>query len=191
MKGEVVYRELLKGVYEDKIVQFTVRGLSKSTGVPASTVSHSLKPLKEMGAVEVHDRGLLVKNPRKVLLFWASVRRLPSLLVFRKSLKMEVEEIEGMVPPGSIFTAFTAFKHRFNSAPADYSEVYVYGDENDFHARFGPSSSQRERCNLIVLKTDPHLKKLGIATLAQIYVDLWNIPAWYAQAFIDELDKVM
>ena len=45
--------------------------------------------------------------------------------------------------------------------------------------------------NLIVLETDPHLERLGRATLAQIYVDLWNLRSWYAQDFLNALEKVI
>ncbi|MEN3036985.1 MAG: transcriptional regulator [Candidatus Methanosuratincola petrocarbonis] len=191
MKGEPVFREILKKVLEEKASHFNVRSLSEATGIPPSTVSHSLRALKEMGAIEVSRNGITVKNPRKILLFWCSIRRLEPLVVYRKSLQMPVQEIEGMAPPEAIFTAFTAFKHRFGYAPADYSEVYVYGNAERFKSRFGPPSTPKERCNLIVMEADAHLKMLGRATLAQIYVDLWNIPAWYAQDFINELDRMI
>ncbi|MDI9643806.1 MAG: hypothetical protein QFX35_01155, partial [Candidatus Verstraetearchaeota archaeon] len=159
--------------------------------VPASTVSHSLKPLRGMGAIDVSRNGIAVKNPRKILLFWCSVRRLEPLVVYRKSLRVPVQEIEGMVPPRTIFTAFTAFKHRFGRVPAEYSEVYVYGDAEGFESRFGPPSYPKERCNLIVMEPDNHLRRLGKAPLAQIYADLWNIPSWYSQDFINELDRMI
>ncbi|MBC7128004.1 MAG: ArsR family transcriptional regulator [Candidatus Methanosuratincola petrocarbonis] len=190
MKGEPVFREILEKVFEEKAYHFNVRSLSEATGVPSSTVSHSLRPLKEMGAIDISRKGINIKNPKKILLFWCSIRRLEPQVVYRKSLQMPVQEIEGMVPPEAIFTAFTAFKLRFGYVPADYSEVYVYGDAGQFISRFGEPSPPKERCNLIVMEPDMHLKKLGRATLAQIYVDLWNIPAWYAQEFINELDRM-
>jgi len=191
MKGEPVYREILRGVYELKISHFNIRSLSKATGIPPSTVSHSLKQLKEMGAIDVGRSGLTVKNPKKILLYWCSVRRLAPSVIYRKHLEMAVEEIEGLVPPSTIFTAFTAFKRRFEYAPAEYSEVYAYGELDEFRARFGSPSLPKERNNLIVMAPDAHLKRLGRATLAQIYADLWNIPSWYSQDFINELDKMI
>lgn len=191
MRKDAVFRELLRGVMEEKALRFTVRGLAKSTGVPPSTVSHALKPLKDMGAIKMETRGFRVTNARKALLYWCSVRDLVSSVVYRTRLDMRVEEIEGMVPPSAIFTAYTAFKHRFGRAPSEYGEVYAYGSLDDFKSRFGEPRGAIGTENLIVLEADEHLRKLGKATLAQIYVDLWNIPAWYAQDFLDAMEGII
>ena len=191
MRTDAVFRELLRGTMEEKAVRFTVRGLAESTGVPPSTVSHALRPLKGMGAIKMERRGFRVVNARKALLYWCSARDLPASVVYSTRLEMRVEEIEGMVPPGAIFTAYTAFRHRFGTAPSEYGEVYAYGSPDDFAKRFGEPRDGGGVENLIVLAVDEHLKKLGKATLAQIYVDLWNIPTWYAQDFIDAMEGVI
>lgn len=191
MKGDAVFRELLRRKMEGGEVRFTVRGLANETGVPASTVSHALKPLQAMGAIKMGGRGFRLTNARKALLYWCSARDLPSSVVFKTRLEMGVEKIEGMVPPSAIFTAYTAFKQRFGTAPSEYGEVYAYGSPDDFVKRFGEPRTAGGAENLIVLEADEHLKKLGKATLAQIYVDLWNIPTWYAQDFLDAMEGVV
>jgi hypothetical protein len=50
---------------------------------------------------------------------------------------------------------------------------------------------QRKKNNLFVLMPDDHLKRLsegGVAPLAQIYVDLWQLGA-LASRFVEELDR--
>jgi DNA-binding transcriptional ArsR family regulator len=190
MKSEIAYREILMEGMEEKRTQFTVRGIARKAGIPASTVSHALKPLKEVGAVTMQRRGFRLSNAKKVLLYWCSIRNLASSIVYKTRVDMDVGEMEGSVPPGAIFTAYTAFKIRFGSVPAEYGEVVVYGMREDFERRFGKGKTG-EVANLIVLETDPHLERLGRATLAQIYVDLWNLRSWYAQDFLNALEKVI
>lgn len=191
MKGDAVFRELLRANMEEKAVRFTVRGLAEATGVPASTVSYALKPLQAMGAIVMGGRGFRMANARKVLLYWCSARDLPSSVVYRKRLGMRVEEMEGKVPPSAIFTAYTAYRLRFGTTPSEYGEVYAYGSPEEFAERFGEPDAGGGGENLVVLEADDHLRRLGRATLAQIYVDLWNMPTWYAQSFLDGLEGRM
>jgi len=191
MKYDIVYRELLREGMEGRSTRFTVRGIAREAGVPASTVSHSLKPLKEMGAITMSGQGFRLSNSKKALLYWCSVRRLSTSVVYRTWLRMRIEEIEGAVPPAAVFTAYTAFKLRFNFVPAEYGEVVAYGRREDFIKRFGEERAEGGRFNMIALRSDPHLERLGRATLAQIYVDLWNLESWYAQDFLNALEERM
>lgn len=92
------------------------------------------------------------------------------------------------MPDTVIFAAYSAFKFRFKKVPADYSEVYIYAEKEwkeRFPERNGPS-------NVIFLKKDKILEKYGkMTTIAQTFVDLWNINTWYAQEFVNNLEGLV
>lgn len=181
-KFDLVYNEILKGVLEKKKSRFVQKELSKRAGTPISNVHHCLKPLREMGAVEVKKRSLVVTDPRKILYFWASKRRFRSDITYSTRAGGEVTDIEKRMPGNSTFAAFSAYKYRFGEIPADYSEVYVYSkDIEEIKKRF---PENRNTPNLFVLKNG--LKEM---TLANIFVDIWNIGTWYSREFIKSLEE--
>ncbi len=64
----------------------------------------------------------------------------------------------------------------------------MYAEKNwkeRFPERHGPP-------NVIFLKKEKILGKYGkITTVAQTFVDLWNINTWYAQEFLNKLEEVV
>jgi DNA-binding transcriptional regulator YhcF (GntR family) len=188
MKKERVYREILYGVLEKNIRSFKQIELSKECKLSLSTVNYALEPLERMNAIEKKRFGFSVIDARKILLFWASIRKIEREIVYQTYLNESVEKIESEIPANSIFTAYSAFKFRFKEIPSEYSEVIVYGEKEDFEKRFG-KENLKFKSNLIVLKLDEHLLKFKIAPLAQIYVDLWNLPTWYAKDFLKKMEE--
>ena len=190
MKKERVYREILHGVLEEKVRFFKQLELSKACKLSLSTVNYALKPLEQMNAIEKKRFGFSMLDPKKVLLYWASIRRLEKDVVYKTYLDEPVEKIESEVPADSVFTAYSAFKFRFKRVPSDYGEVVVYGLRRDFERRFGKEKSL-VKPNLLVLNLDEHLMKFRIATIAQIFVDLWNLGSWYAKDFLKETEEII
>jgi hypothetical protein len=99
-----------------------------------------------------------------------------------------VFRIEQLMPDKVIFAAFSAYKFRFRKIPADYSEVYVYAKKKwkeRFPEKDGPP-------NVIFLKEEGILERYGkITTIAQRFVDLWNVNTWYAQEFLNNLENTV
>ena len=96
------------------------------------------------------------------------------------------------MPADVVYGAFTAYKFKFKDVPADYSEAYVYGSDemvDDIKKRFPESKNVP---NLFVLKKDDLMEAYGkTTTLAQTFVDLWNMKEWYAKDFLTALeDKI-
>jgi len=184
LKAEIVIREVLES--RKRLTQLE---LSKLLGFSLSTINNALKPLAEMGAIEL-KMGIKIVDKHKVLLYWANKRNLQKDIVYRTFVPKEVSEIEKNMPAGIIYTAFSAYKFKFEEVPADYSEVYVYADNIEeikkrFPLKKGPT-------NLFVLKLDKRLLEISqqnIAPLSQIFVDLWNIKEWYAKEFIKALEE--
>jgi DNA-binding transcriptional ArsR family regulator len=188
MKMERVYREILYKVLDEGGLDavFRQKELSHLTGLSISTVNYALKPLENMNAVRKRRFGFNVTDPKKILLYWASIRKLTKEIAYQTFASGSVESIESSVPSKSVFTAYTAYKLRFGQAPSDYGEIIIYGEKSEFEKRFPPN--ERQKPNIVVLRLDEHLLKFRTAPLAQIFVDLWNLETWYAGEFLKKLE---
>ena len=191
-KKEFVYREILYRVLERGERVATQQELSKVLDISLSTVNHALKPLIRMGTVKVNPMNFRIIDAKKILLYWASIRNVPKDVIYSTRADGTVIEIEKNMPDDVVYGAYSAYKFNFKDVPADYSEVYVYSAkklEDRFPEKPGPA-------NLFVLKKDPLMDEYGrVTTMAQTYVDLWNINTWYAGEFIkaleDRIDAVL
>ena len=186
---ERVYCEILEKIIQDKINKTTQKQLSKDCYVSIGTVNYALKPLEQMGIIEKKQRSFKIINPKKLLLYWASIRKLTKEIIYTTYSKENTRKIEQMMPP-CIFTAYSAYKYKFNESPSDYNEIYAYCDIDTIKQRFPKTKSQIN--NIFILKIDPYIQKRskkGIAPISLIYVDLWNLNTWYANDFLKELEK--
>ncbi|MFH1916429.1 MAG: hypothetical protein ABIJ21_04135 [Nanoarchaeota archaeon] len=185
-KIEFVYRELVYQAMEKKTFRLTQAQLAADLKMSLSTVNLALEPLRRMNAIAVLRRGLVVKDVKKVLYYWASVRNLEKDVVYASRSDKTVRTIEAEMPAGAVFAGFSAFKFRYKDVPADYSEVYVYADESQIKKRFSQNALQP---NIIVLEKDDRMDRYGnVVTAGQLFVDLWNMKQWYAKEFLSALE---
>ena len=192
-KTEIIYREILYRVIENKETVFTQSELSKKFNISLSVVNLAVKKLESIGAVKVTLRSSKVIDAKKALIFWASVRNLGKDLVLKTRIELPVREIERLMP-NIIFTAYTAYKLKFNDVPSDYSEVYIYADEkelNEIKKRISKIKTSKKNPNLFILKKDRFLPNYSSLPISQLYVDLWNLKEWYSKEFLDALEKRM
>lgn len=186
-KIEFVYREILYQVLEKDSKTLTQLALAKKLKISLSTVNHALRPLKNMGAIDIGLKNFKVIEPKKILYHWASVRNPEKDTIYQTRVDQPVRKIESEMPADIIFAAYSAYKYKFKDVPADYSEVYVYSEEKEMRKRFPES---KNRPNLFVLKKDELMEGYGkTTTLAQTFVDLWNLREWYAKEFLEALKK--
>ncbi|PIP18024.1 MAG: hypothetical protein COX43_01060 [Parcubacteria group bacterium CG23_combo_of_CG06-09_8_20_14_all_35_9] len=187
-KKEIIWREILSQVIEKKNIRFTQKELAKKLKVSLSTVFNALKSPRQASAIEVRGRYFLVRDKEKLLYLWASIRNLNKEIIYQTHVEGDVQNIESELPPEIIFATYSAYRQVFKEVPADYDKVYVYSDKvEEIKKRFPENKGY---INLIVLKSDKHLKKYGPVTpLAQIFVDLWNLPEWYAKDFLNVLKE--
>lgn len=186
-RTEEVYRDILHQV-EKGNNRLTQKSVSERLSLSLSNVSNALTPLRRMNSIEVKKMCFHVINPKKILYHWASTRNLKKDIIYSTRCEKNVIEIEKSMPDSVVFTAYSGYRLRFNDAPADYSEVYVYcNDLEEFKARFPESKNTP---NVYVLKKDKNIDKYGkTATSANIFVDLWNLPEWYAKDFLKALEQ--
>jgi len=191
-KKEIIWREILFQAIENKKTEFTQKELAQKYGFSLSTVFNALKIPRQVSAVE-GKRGFRVRDIEKFLYLWTTFRKLKKDIIYQTNVSKNVREIEGEMPPNIIFGTFSAFVKKYEEAPADYDKVYIYlkkGDLEELKRRFPPKKGY---LNLIVLEADPWLEKFGkITPDCQAFVDLWNLPEWYAKDFLNSLkDRIL
>lgn len=139
--------------------------------------------------MQIGGRGGQVIDYEKILMHWANQRRLGKDVVFRQKLTGSVVEIEGLLPPGSILGAYSAVRHWFGEALADYSTVYVYHPQPQSVVRRFEGQNGRET-ELVCLKLMPKIPlRKETTTLAHTFVDLWGLSDWMAKDFINRIKE--
>lgn len=196
---EEIYREILYQSIEKNNNNLTQSYLAKSLNASLSIVNLALNPLKRMNSVKVKQRSFDIIDKKKILYYWASIRNLEKDIIYKTRVESPVRKIESEMPSGIIFAAYSAYKFMLKDIPADYSEVYVYSDDleerkitdfstsksSDFEEIKKRFPEKKGAPNLFVLKKDKNLKKM---TLANLFVDLWNLKEWYAKDFLNALE---
>lgn len=186
-KIEFVYREILYQALENKNRILTQLAIARKLSISLSTVNHALKPLKNMAAVEIKLKNFRTLDIKKIIYYWASVRNLEKDIIYKTRVDKPVKKIESEMPEGIVFGTYSAYKFKFKDVPADYSEVYVYGEDTEIKKRF---IENKKRPNLFVLKKDNFMEEYGkTTTLALTFVDLWNLKEWYAKDFLTALEE--
>ena len=188
-KKEIIWREILFQAIERKKIDFTQKKLAQKYGFSLSTVFNALKIPREIGAVE-GKRGLRLRDMEKFLNLWATFRKFRKDIIYQTNVLKDAREIEGEMPPEIIFACYSAFLRKYKVAPADYDKVYVYTNEKNLGELKKRFPFKKGYQNLVVLKADPWLKNFGkITPDCQTYVDLWNLPEWYAKDFLNALKE--
>lgn len=185
---EAVWRHLLVAALDEGDRRTTITELSRALGMPISTIHTALERPRAIGAVRGSATGIRVLDPKRLQLMWAVRRDLARDVTFRTRVPLNVKDIELQLPPEAIPTAFTAFvAHAGRNVVADYEQVIVYADSEQIRKRYG---ERRGEPNLICLEPDALLPRYGrVASRPQVYADLFNLPSWQAQRFLEVLDR--
>lgn len=187
-KKEIIWREILYQATEKKKFEFTQKELASELNVSLSTVFNALKVPRQSGAIKVTGRNFVVRDVEKFIYIWATQRNLGKEIIYSTSVVANPAEIEGVMPPDIMFACYSAYSKKYQNSPADYDKVYIYSDTDELaeiKKRFPP---EKGYVNIVVLKSDSHLKKFGGLTPdAQTFVDLWNLKDWYAKEFLSAL----
>lgn len=187
-KKEIIWREILHQAVENKRTEFTQKELAQKYGFSLSTVFNALRAPCGSGAIRKSGRGFKVEDTEKFLYLWATMRRLRKEIIYQTSVSKSAREIEGEVPPNVVFACFSAYSKKYKPLPADYDKVYIYAGKKDLGEIQSRFSKQDGYANLIVLAADQWLKNFGDTTCdVQTFVDLWNLPEWYAKDFLNAL----
>jgi DNA-binding Lrp family transcriptional regulator len=187
-KTELIILEILYQAMEKKNRSLKQSELSKKLGFSLSTINLAVKKLESINTVIIEKMGFKVRDIKKILYYLASIRNLEKDIIYQTRAEMPVREIEKSLPD-VIYAGYSAYKFRFKDVPADYSEVYVYADEQqtkEIMKRFPVNSSNP---NLFVLKKGKSMDNYPkTGTLALIFIDLWNMRQWYASDFLKAME---
>jgi len=183
LKIEFIWRDLLDRVIEEKKPEFTISELAKKYSLSTSVVNHALIPLRQLNIVRINKFSSKVIDWERLLYFWATRRNLKKEIVYTTFSNFPVFEREGLMPADVIPTAYTAFRFYFKQIPADYDNVYFYSKNLKTIINRFPKNKRPP--NIFILKPDPHLIKSKKISLSQLFVDLWNLPEWYAKDFCE------
>ena len=187
-RTEMVWRHLLVAAFDQGIRRSSLTQLSAELDLPVSTIHKALERPRAIGSVRGSPGGLRVLDPKRLQLLWAAQRDLDRDIVYATRVPMTVGDIEARLPISAIPTAYTAFvRHAGRNLVADYEQVVVYADVNEVRRRF---PRRRGQPNLLILEPDPLLSRYGsVAPRCQVYADLFNLPTWQAQRFLEALDR--
>jgi DNA-binding transcriptional MocR family regulator len=189
-KKEIIWREILFQVIENKKTEFTQKNLAQKYEFSLSTVFNALKTPRASGCLEASGRGFKVLDVEKWLYLWATFRNLKKDIVYQTHVEKGVKEIEREMPPDVIFSTFSAYLKKYKDAPADYDKVYIYSDKEKLKKIKSRFPFKKGYPNLIVISADIWLKNFGkITPDCQTFVDLWNLPEWYAKDFLNALKE--
>lgn len=197
-KQDAIYRIISENVINGKL-EFTQKYIAQELNLSLSTVNLAIKKLANISAIKVYRRSFIITDLSKLILYWATRRNLNRDVVYKTASNLTVNEIERSMPDKIAFTAYSAFKYLLGDTPADYSQVYVYANDDtliEIRRRF---PEKKGIDNLFVLSPDIYLSKAienkdlknSSVSIPQIFVDLWNINNWYSKDFIDTLEKKM
>jgi hypothetical protein len=181
LKIEYVWRELLDRVIEKQNPNFTITELAKKYSLSTSVVNHALIPLRNLNIVKINKTLSKVVDWERLLFFWATRRNLKKDIIYSTFSPLPVYDREGLMPPEVIPTGFTSFRYLLNKTPADYDNIYFYSNKIEKITKRFPNSKRPS--NIFILRPDTYLLKSKKIGLAQLFVDLWNLPEWYAKDF--------
>ena len=194
-KIETIWHHLLYEALETKTFRHTQQELAARFDYSLSTVNHALNAPSAIGAVRKASKFFILEDYTKLLYYWASVRNLEKDILYAAYLDQPIAQLEGLVPDGAIYGAYTAAKHYLGEPPADYAKVYFYCDRNridEVKQRFPPATGPRQQPNVLVLAlSEMTVQAGGYTTLPQTFVDLWNCKDWYAKDFTKALEEKM
>jgi hypothetical protein len=193
-KKEQIWRYILEAaVSKERVLHFEQKEIAAKMNISTSTVFNALKVPRQSGAVAVRGRGFEVRDIEKLLIIWATERKLKKDVVYETHVDDTIQHIESGLPGSITFGAYAAYKFRFHDTPADYDKVYVYAHDDtavqEIKKRFPPKKGS---VNLIVLEADGQLGSFGRdLPLSQLFVDLWNLPDWFAKDYLNALRRKM
>lgn len=192
-KIETIWHHLLHEALLHKRYQYTQQEVARQFGYSLSTIHHALAIPSEIGAIRKESKFFILRDFKKLLFYWASVRHFERDIFAAAFSEGPVAAIEGLALPGSFIACYGAACHYLEEAPADYAKVYWYISEeekNKIEKRFPKSPRAKEYPNVFFLRRPDILPRYGsYTTLVQTFVDIWNLSDWYSKDFYRALEE--
>lgn len=189
-KIETIWHHIIWSVLEKGVFKFTQKEITEHFGYSSSTVNLAVKQLSLVGAIDLGSKFFVVKDAKKILLYWATHRNIQKNIIYETYVDQPIQEIEGLLPAEVIFGGYTAVKYILKEPPSDYSRIYFYINEEKIEEVKKRFPKINNSSNVIVLKAYPKQSIYGKSTsLPQTFVDIWNMNDWYAKDFLEGLER--
>ncbi len=190
-KIETIWQYILLCALDEGVFRHTQQDLARRFEISLSTVHHALGIPTAIGAIRKESKFFVLDDALKLLYYWASVRNLKRRIIYQTHVNARVQDIEGLALPTCVFGGYSAGKMILGETPADYSAVYFYDKRENLKQtkeRFPPNA--QKPANVFVLeKTGNMLSKDMFTNLPLTFVDIWNLPDWYAKDFTKALEE--
>jgi hypothetical protein len=190
-KIETIWQYLLLRALNDGVFRHTQQELAGRFRISLSTSHHALVTPTAIGAIRKESKFFVLADPVKLLYYWASVRNFRRLIIYQTYVNEHIQTIEGLAVPTSTFACYSAGRMILGETPADYAAVYYYDEKKnlgEIRKRFPPNA--HKQANLFILENT------GMTELSQhrtslplTFVDIWNLPDWYAKDFTGALEE--
>ena len=193
-KTETIWHLILNTALHERKFKLTQAQIAQTTGFSLSTVNAAIDKPAKIGAIRKETKFFVLQDVFKLLYFWASNRNLSADIIFEASINMDIQSVESFMPDNIIYACYSASKYilQHNVPPADYAKVYVYSDNTTLQQlklRF-PKLKRGDNNNLFVISKSQHLiTTKGHTTLANTFVDIWNLSDWYADDYLKALEE--
>jgi len=191
-KIETIWHYLLYQAIEQKEFQHTQAGLAELFHFSTSTINLALVKPTAIGAVRKSGKFFVLADVFKLLYLAATIRSLAKDILYQTHPPLAITQLEGLAPPSTIFGCYSVAKEILDEPPADYSALYLYADPQnlpEIKSRYPTSNIGSSQ--IIVLKKPAYLPILHHTTLPHTFIDIWNLPDWYAHDFTQALeDKI-
>lgn len=193
-KTETIWHFVLNKALHEKQFKLTQAQVAKSIGFSLSTVNAAIDKPAKIGAIRRESKFFVLQDVFKLLYYWGSLRKLSSDIIFQAYINMDIQSLESSMPDNTIYACYSASKYllKHNVPPADYAKVYVYAEKpalEQIKLRF-PNFSTEGNNNLFVLKRSAYfISDKGYSTLANTFVDIWNLSDWYAVDYLKALEE--
>lgn len=190
-KIETIWHYLLLCALNDGVFRHTQQDLARRFGISLSTVHHALGIPTAIGAVRKESKFFVLSDAIKLLYYWANVRNLKRRIIYQTHVNARVQDREGLALPTSIFACYTAGKLILCEAPADYTAVYFYDEQKNLkQTQERYPHNTRKPPNVFILEKTQYMASYGqFTTLPLTFVDIWNLPDWYAKNFTKALEE--
>jgi hypothetical protein len=185
---EVVWRHLLVQSAVGRRRYDGLADLATELDLGVSTIHAALRHPVEIGAVDISRRaGVRVLDPARVLTLYAAHRHVRRDVIDERMVDLPAENVERELAAqfGVILGGFRALVDHAGGVNrvADYSTVLLYGTP-DLNG-LAPATSN-VATKVLVLEADRWLANYGsITPAAQAYADLFSLPGWQAQRFLE------
>lgn len=192
-KIETIWHHLLVQAVTKHQFKFTQQDLAQTFQYSLSTINHALAIPTQIGAIRKASKFFVLQDTKKLLFYWASIRNLGKDILYQTFATGSIRELESLIPPTAIMASYTAAKYHLKEPPADYSQVYFYLDPSHLdQAKTRYPANDNQPANLFVLKPTTAMTRYGATTtLPQTFVDIWNMPHWYARDFSIALERII